>query len=91
MNCCVCWGSCCHTGPHSYCAAHGGYSVPVVPQVFPTTYPVQPAMLTGTPAVYHCEHCYCEEATKPNHRRCCKCANQMHKDFVPAGLPESGE
>lgn len=29
MNCCACNGTCNHTGPHSYCSAHGGSYWPV--------------------------------------------------------------
>lgn len=38
MNCCTCNGTCSHTGPHSFCFAHGGS----------VSYPVQRAVPVET-------------------------------------------
>ena len=44
MFCCVCNGSCCHIGPHSYCDAHRGQGYPLatIPMnPFPPLLPLQ--------------------------------------------------
>ena len=83
MMCCVCSGSCCHTGPHMYCAMHSlPTDVPVAfpPYLWPTT----------TMQLPRCEHCYCAGAGEayPEHRQCCKCFTRMHIQFIGAGLTE---
>lgn len=82
MGCCVCAGSCCHTGPHSYCDAHSGvnrsWPVPLVPYVTPPAPVVFPK----------CEHCYCDDAPGfAKHVRCCKCGGRMHEKFVTLKPP----
>lgn len=73
--CCICSGSCSHTGPHSYCAAHFVGANPHAPAFLPYfSWPTVQLPL--------CEHCYCEEGWKPDHLNCCKCRTLMHKKFV---------
>jgi hypothetical protein len=73
MNCCICSGVCNHTGPHSYCAAHS---------VDANSYPVFPVPSWPTVRLPPCEHCYCQESSKPEHLQCCKCGTIMHAKFV---------
>lgn len=79
--CCVCSGFCNHTGPHSFCAAHG-----VANQVYTPLPTMQPWQFYGKP----CEHCYCLDAGEghPDHKQCCKCFTRMHVQFIAQLKPE---
>lgn len=51
MNCCACFGACCHTGPHTYCETH---------QPLPLVAPAMPApTFVPSPKVPHrCPVCH---------------------------------
>jgi hypothetical protein len=87
MHCCVCIGSCAHTGPHSYCAAHGGTYIQNAAPTNTTPWCVPPISRT-------CNHCYCLSAREHAvtvHSRCCKCGDVMADKFIPPAFSDRSE
>jgi len=83
MICCVCNGSCCHVGPHSYCAEHGAASAPSYPGV---PWPVPDVWRTWPTGCR--EHCYCQDASYPDeHAQCCKCLDRRARALIASSTP----
>lgn len=68
-------------GDGSYCNRCGQYYIGYHTCWYPY-YPYlnQPQINWGY-TFKECSHCYCQEG-KENHKKCCKCQNELHKDFI---------
>lgn len=79
MSCCACAGSCCHVGPHSFCADHSPQQQTLTPN------PYWWWQFITAPTRQCSPHCYCQDdPVHPDHYLCCACFSRLHKKFISA-------